>query len=137
MSRAESAISAATPIGKNLVRVADPPTYQTPYATTDNSTHLVHLAGRHLPSTCYHTPTTERTRLLGTNGHCGEMQDAPPQPHMDAPCTRRISNGCVDAQVESDRHPGKPATREQDPKQVSLHPTVCNRYGVRNPNWQH
>ena len=61
MSRTESAIRAAMPIGKNQVRVADPHTPQSTYATVDNSMHLVRLAGYHLPHTSYQTPTTKRT----------------------------------------------------------------------------
>jgi len=43
----------------------------------------------------------------------------------------------VDTQMEYDRHPDEPAAPEQDPNQGSIYPTLCNRYGVRNRNWQH
>jgi hypothetical protein len=53
LSRTVSAICAAKPISKNLERVADASPPQSAYETVDNSTHLLHLTGRHLPRNSY------------------------------------------------------------------------------------
>lgn len=79
------------------------------------------------------TPTTQRTRWLGTAGHRSEMQNASFKPHVDAPCIRRISNSGMDAEMATDRHPGEPSALKLDLKEDRLSQTLCHRYGVNNP----
>jgi hypothetical protein len=100
------------PIGKNLVSGADSPTPQSPYATADNNMYLVHLAGRHFPITSNHSTKTKITRWQVTSGHRSEMHDVILKPHMDVNHTRMLCNSRVDANVETDRNPGKTTARE-------------------------
>ena len=130
MSRGVGAVCAAMPSSQNLVRGSNASTTPCTHAKVNNAVRLVHMAEHYIPCTSYNTPTSEGTRWLGTAGHRSEMQNAPPEPLMDAKRTRRISNSGVDAEVDTIRHPGEPSTREQDLKENGIYKTLRHRYAI-------